>query len=225
MRQARVRQDILFAARQHPELVAWQEFWEARYRRALRNNFPSDRYGHFAPEGPLARAGTVITYDKKRFDYRASGQFKLHGTVPFVCGPRYGRWVRLWDRHTRQMIVFVSVHPTPAAFNKKRFGAKKRAKIRAKWEEGMINTRRFVAAQIRSGRTVIIGGDFNANHANVVKALGGTIEGAPVKVRTSAGTDIDHIITVGDTRILGYWTGKGQNSDHPPFAMVFRLGR
>lgn len=222
MAQKRVRQDIVSAKKQDADFYAWQEFWLKRYRTSLRNVFAGTRWGNFAPDGPLANAGTCLTYKRSRMDYQSSGQFKMHGAVAFVCSHRYARYVRAKDSLTGKRITFISAHPTPSAFSN-RLSVKRKRKARAAWEQGMKRLRSFAASEARAGRTVVIGMDANAKPWEINRVFGNECGGKPVRIRTSPATHIDHVVIIGNVQLLDYYTGKGQNSDHPAYMVTFRI--
>ena len=224
MSRASVRSDLQYARRQDADLYAWQEFWLPRYRRALRIQFYRKKFSNYAPGGATGIAGTCATYKRSRFKYIDHGQFKLHGSVPFVCAMRYARWFKLLDRETGQMVVFISAHPTPSAFSSRLSGWRKRKAVEA-WSNGMEALRSFAASEAHRGAVVLIGMDANAHADRVRAALGNTLGGKRVRVRTSDVTGIDHIVIVGGGSITGYWTGtRGRTkSDHCPFEVKLRL--
>lgn len=215
MRQWRVRQDVqAIRDRIRPDMLATQEMWLARYRRALTYQLRRG-FGHSAPR---SKAGTCVSWSSHRLRRLETGATLLHRAVPGRSLWRRIVWAGLAAWHGPERIAFASVHFTPGR------GSSRRA-ARA-WHTGGENLHAWIEDRLAEGYThVVVAGDFNAGHGTVREALGNEIRGKRVQIRTNPGRPgrrkhIDHIVLIGAWFVRDYATIAARHSDHDPFLVT-----
>lgn len=209
MLQRHVREDLLQVRDAGPDLIAWQELWWPRYRRALRRNLPG--FKHHAPNSD---AGSCTSWNPNRFAFLSAGREQLHRGKAGVTSHRDVTWVRLTDKVTGREITHGSAHLVPKAWT---VNASRRNLRMQLWTEGMARLQDFVRREVVNGRTVVLGIDGNAPRDRIRDALGHYIAGQPIWIRSHG---IDHHIIVGpDVQLLESRTLDGANTDHRPFLL------
>lgn len=219
--------DLLVRDEVSPDFLMEQERWLAGQLEGFRRIFRKEKgYYTYTPARTLV-SGTIVARKIGVSKHLASFSIRGHAAVPFVCSYRCftGQRVQVMVRGQKKQLLYITVHPTPNAWsNKYKDGSRRKKAAQKAWYAYMHALRIFVQRHVENGVDyVIIGGDFNAKPDKVYEIFQSAFMGQLCQTFTCRSTMIDHIIVIGNIKVLRTGNTADVPSDHDPFWALLQL--